>query len=209
MSLSIFNDVEQYFKKPIIQDPITNKFICPVCGKQAVKKTTIENHMSEMTCFSLKEICADTVYEDAALSFMKDNEYNLSRAAFRKSVIYNVVMRFIIFSYEIETPPDSLLCYIYAEKNIDNFVKAVSVVDSVNKNSYRIWLQKHHVIMIGNSSKEFYQKHKEQFEDEEFVKSAIIKGKVAFEYISRIRPDIFENMSTGNFLLLQEFLSGV
>ena len=144
----LFNEVNALFDKPIIKDPISGNFICPVCGKNAKKESTITKHLEQKDCISLLDLCRDTVYEQKAFNFCKENEYNMTINVFRKSVVYNSALRFIMFACSIETDPDNLLCYIKSTKKIDLFLKALGQIDYVKAHEFRKWMYQHANIMI-------------------------------------------------------------
>lgn len=207
MQCLMFNDIESLYEKPIINDPITGEFICPVCGKKTKRKETIEKHIAQRNCADLKDICAGTVYEKRALDLYNIEGNQLSLSVFRKSNVYNVTLRFVMFCADIETSPDNLITYIQAtSEKLPSFVQCMTRIDSLDKNAYRLWLQHHHTIMIDSVG--FYKANKENLQDENFLKSSIIKGKIAFDFLLNKDPKIFDTMSEGNFILLQEFLSG-
>jgi hypothetical protein len=203
----MFNDIEKLYERPIITDPTTSELICPVCGKKAKKKETIEKHIAQRNCADLKDVCADTVYEKRALDLYNIEGNRLTLSMFRKSNVYNVTLRFIMFCADIETSPDNLIAYIQATSDkLPSFVQCMTRIDSLDKSAYRLWLQQHHTIMIDSVG--FYKANKENLQDENFLKSSIIKGKIAFDFLLNKDPKIFDTMSEGNFILLHEFLSG-
>lgn len=209
--MKTFNDPSELFNQRIKKDPINGNFICPVCGKTAKKEETIAAHMQKQDCASLSEICANTIYEENALKFFNELCNPITLSKFRQSVVYNSTLRFILFCSNIETPPENLYSFICTKfKKEPTFLKCIcqKTLDSVNVHEYRIWLQRNHTIMIDSAN--FYRTNKENLiNDESFLKTSIMKGKLSFEFILNKSPELINNMSMGNFLLLKEFIEGV
>lgn len=200
--LITFNDVEVLYNKDIIHHPISKEFICPVCGKSAVKKSTIEKHLQERNCAKMSSFLENSIYEETALKFL--NSY--TKSSFRKSLIYNSVMRFILFSYDIETPPELLYKFVSEKTKSDAIIKNVTDACYVNKKEYRRWLQQNTNLI---NSKDFYYKFKDRLRsDEDFLFNSIVKGKISIEYLCSVDEELINNLSSGREILLQEFLFG-
>lgn len=205
----MFNKIEELYQKPIIKDPLSNDFICPVCGKKAKQQKTIEEHMSKQDCFDIKELCMGTIYEQSALDFLNNNDYNLTIGNFRKTKIYRTVMRFVLYCFYIETTPQRLFEYLKSNrKNKSQFISLLLSYESLNVRAFRRWLQNNESEQI--DSEDFYYKNLHNIKnDENFLKSALLKGKISVNFVEKTCPELLEQMSYGNYLVICDFFNGV
>ncbi|WGH49631.1 hypothetical protein [Alishewanella phage vB_AspM_Slicko01] len=200
------NNIEPLYDAHIIKT-FDGKFACPVCRKEAKKESTIQNHMDQRNCYSLINLCSDTVYEEIAILFCKEQELNFNIATLRKSKFYNTILSFVLYACSLETKPDLLYAYVDNEKPSKNFIQQIACADEwVDVLEFRRWLQRNSVLI---DSAGFFKANRQSCNHDIFLQRSIIKGKISAEYIFNNEPSLINQMGHGLFLELSEFLEGV
>ena len=194
------------YELPMIKT-FDDQFACPVCMKTSNNEKVIERHMMKKSCHTIMTLCRDTIYEEQALKFCKDNTLCFSKMTLRKSKFYNTILNFIIFSNSIETCPLNLFRFLSIIWPSKNFIQKIARVDeATDVLAYRRWLQANGALI---DSEIFYMQNEDALTDELFAVRSIIKGKITAEYLFTMAPHIINNMSGGLFLDLSDFLEGV
>lgn len=108
MNFKLFNDSDEIYSKPIIEQG--TGYVCPVCHKKYKTKKGIEEHYSNRSCYTYRQIFENTEGENSIYSIYSSTHaiFNLANGTisqhmslkqFRVSSLYPAIAKFWFFCY--------------------------------------------------------------------------------------------------------------
>lgn len=150
--LTVINDAEKLYDVGLKRNFENGTFECPVCQKSYVRESAAIKHLEERNCLDMAVLFTGTVTELSAYEVYVSltNEVNpnarVSIGIFRKSPVYNTVMKFVVFMMvnHVAHLRDLYLAWIIESKSTKFTAQTIKyAMEMKNLDAFKLDLQKY------------------------------------------------------------------
>lgn len=196
-TLRTMNDVNAVYDQGI-KTLKNGLLVCPMCEKTYKNELAAHKHVNERNCHKMIDVVKDTLHETKGYGLYKNliaalkPNAQLSLATFRKSPMYNSVMRFTMFCSLHEVfSSDIYVAFLNEIKKIEQVNAILSAgVKEENLREFRIFAQQYDLI----PSESYYSKYRDDLiNDDDFFIRSIEKSRIGLRFLAAQSDFDFED----------------
>jgi hypothetical protein len=202
VSDNLFNELADIYKFPIFTNEY-GKFVCPVCEKTYAREVSAHKHYNAMTCFSMRDVFADTKSEARMYDMYKavmavlGAKNRITMRTFRRSPQYKTIGNFFLFCYsnKIRVWEDYFNFGLeFYPNNGNHFGMLPYMMRESTLQKYYCWRREH----LTDDASESYIDQFEDFliEDTGYMLQALERGEFKLgQLLARVGAEYIENMN--------------